>query len=577
MKKFRFICLAVVLALTFSVNGYATDNETDSELLKVDWYADYQDPNNVKLTIEIESEAGYLQNVSVAMYDDAFDALSTDNKPTFNDYYRMDEVVLKKGEVAKVNFSITNTGTPLADGAYRILVQGSGKDASLSTQQFPVWVINPSGIESIIHSFNGADASSVSGYLNNVKNALRLDVDGTESSKRLNAFINIRKEDFSNNFETLGDISDAWKVSEVIECLGKTPSDKTMLKNLTESNSEILGVDKSSKDYKKYTTDVYENMLHNNGLVPADTIDKVKTLFGESVALASVNGSSSSEISTCLSNYYKVLGIKEEIYQKYANCKDEQTKLKIQRLLLEKGFKTPAIVKETFETAVGNYIKEVIIIPSGPSNTPNVDRPSALDTPVTSTVTEDIVKPSASFNDCPNTHWAFEYVEELKNENIISGYSDGNFYPGKTVKREELVKMIVALSDIGDESDICSFGDVSADAWYYSYIASAYTAGLINGISETDFGVGSDISRQDVAVIVCRLLSKRGVSLNESNTDKTFRDSNEISDYATDSVDALVSLFVLNGFDDGTFRPAASLTRAEAAKIISLVKELIEQ
>ena len=86
--------------------------------------------------------------------------------------------------------------------------------------------------------------------------------------------------------------------------------------------------------------------------------------------------------------------------------------------------------------------------------------------------------------------------------------------------------------------------------------------------------MGADISRQDVAVIVCRLLAKLGVST-DASTAKTFADSNEISAYATDSVNTLTAMSVLNGFEDGTFRPNASLTRAEASKIISLVKTYI--
>ena len=270
-------------------------------------------------------------------------------------------------------------------------------------------------------------------------------------------------------------------------------------------------------------------------------------------------------------NYYKVLGIKEDVYNKYDNCGDEQIKLKIQRLILEKGFKTPTIVKETFETAVNTYIKDVI--PPQEENRPSSSGGGggggvvgSIDEPVSSTVTE--MPQNSSFGDCNENHWAFKYVDELKADNIISGYSDGNFYPDKTVKREELVKMIVVLSGVGTGNDISSFADVSEDAWYHTYIASAYTNGLINGVSDTDFGIGSDISRQDVAVIVCRLFSKLGVSTSVDDNEKIFADENEISDYARESVNTLTSMSVLNGFEDGSFRPFDALTRGQAAKLI---------
>ena len=181
----------------------------------------------------------------------------------------------------------------------------------------------------------------------------------------------------------------------------------------------------------------------------------------------------------------------------------------------------------------------------------------------------------ASFKDCPQNHWAYKYVEELRSDNIISGYADGNFYPDNKVKREEFIKMIVVLSGITSQDVSCDFDDVSAFAWYRPFVASAFDAGIVKGVDDRNFGVGSDISRQDVAVIICRLLDKLGTDIN-AKSDKTFADEQDISDYASESVDTLSALSVLNGYEDGTFRPKASLTRAEASKIICLVKALIK-
>lgn len=395
----------------------------------------------------------------------------------------------------------------------------------------------------------------------------------------------LRKNDFSDSFSTLHDIEAAWKVSAIADSLAKTSPDKELIRELIEGSCVILGIDIASEDYRKYIDDVYANMVYINSQNSSDTIEEIKNLFGESLALAAINEASSSEISSKLEKNYKALGIDEDIYKKYEKCSDSQIKNKVQRLILKKGFKTADEIKEIFEDAVEEYIKDNANDSSsgssgnsegggGGGGSKAGSAVGGFGAPVSSAVTDNISKPAASFKDCPDNHWAFGYIEELKSLNIISGYADGNFYPDKTVKREEFVKMIVLLSDIGNADDTCSFVDVSDSDWYYRYVASAYKAGIVNGVSDSRFGVEADISRQDVAVIVCRLLTKLGITTDE-NTTKTFVDSGEISVYAADSVKTLVAMSVLNGFEDGSFRPNASLTRAEAAKIISAVKLLI--
>lgn len=193
MNTFKFICIAVIFALMLSFTCFASDTD-NSALIAANWSVDYNNKNDVCLTVDIQSDAGYIQNISIVMYDDEFDALSVDNKPAFDDYYHMDEIVLKKGETASVKFDISDEETPLTDGSYKILVQGSGKDAKFSTLQFPVWVINPSIIPGIISRFNNADASNIINCINEVKNTLRLDVKQSETAKRLTSFVNIKKK-----------------------------------------------------------------------------------------------------------------------------------------------------------------------------------------------------------------------------------------------------------------------------------------------------------------------------------------------------------------------------------------------
>ena len=92
----------------------------------------------------------------------------------------------------------------------------------------------------------------------------------------------------------------------------------------------------------------------------------------------------------------------------------------------------------------------------------------------------------------------------------------------------------------------------------------AITAGIVRGVSEFNFGAGNSISREDMATLAARVL---GYSENEQISGD-FKDADEISDYAKSSVLLMKEKGIIKGYDDGSFKPKALSTRAEAAVII---------
>ena len=77
------------------------------------------------------------------------------------------------------------------------------------------------------------------------------------------------------------------------------------------------------------------------------------------------------------------------------------------------------------------------------------------------------------------------------------------------------------------------------------------------------FGIGDNVTRQDMAVIIFR-----AAQLKASEKTAGFSDFEKISDYAKEAVSALYSAKVLSGTGNGNFEPVKFATRAEAAKMI---------
>ena len=180
------------------------------------------------------------------------------------------------------------------------------------------------------------------------------------------------------------------------------------------------------------------------------------------------------------------------------------------------------------------------------------------------------VKEPAVFNDLSGFDWAEDAIKNLYSNQIINGKGNGEFAPNDHVKREEMIKMIIVAFnfDTVDETQY-EFGDTSSGDWHFSYIQSAYQHGIVNGVDELTFGVGQSISRQDLAVMCYRTMVNKGVVLKGTSSESQFKDAEALAEYAWSAVNILGQNKILTGFDDGTFRPNETATRAEAAVIIN--------
>lgn len=83
------------------------------------------------------------------------------------------------------------------------------------------------------------------------------------------------------------------------------------------------------------------------------------------------------------------------------------------------------------------------------------------------------------------------------------------------------------------------------------------------------FGIGSNITREDMAVIAYRTAVVCGLMEDgERESEFVFEDDAQISDYAKTAVYRLAEEEIINGVGDDYFAPKSNLTRAQAAKII---------
>ncbi len=177
------------------------------------------------------------------------------------------------------------------------------------------------------------------------------------------------------------------------------------------------------------------------------------------------------------------------------------------------------------------------------------------------------------FIDLDTVPWAYEAISTLFDKGIIAGREETLFMPNDLITREEFVKLCVMIMGLEDDSFTNIFKDVNFDDWFCKYVNIATKNGLCQGTGNGEFGVGANIKREDIAVILNNVLKEKDVI--GDKTDAGFADEAMIDGYAKDAVNVLVNHGIINGVGDNMFAPQSPATRAEAAKMLFGVWELI--
>ena len=151
------------------------------------------------------------------------------------------------------------------------------------------------------------------------------------------------------------------------------------------------------------------------------------------------------------------------------------------------------------------------------------------------------------FKDVKTTSWYFNYMIHLYEDGVISGTSATTYTPDAKLSWAAALKLLLV-----SHGDLKAADATGAD-WSKNVIAKAAELGLV----AADLDGTKAISRLEFCQVAAKLNK-----LAESKTESKFTD-------CTDGyVMALVDAKVINGMTETTFEPAASLTRAQIAKII---------
>ncbi len=174
------------------------------------------------------------------------------------------------------------------------------------------------------------------------------------------------------------------------------------------------------------------------------------------------------------------------------------------------------------------------------------------------------------FWDTKDYPWAEEAIEKLYESGIVKGMGDGSFGCSRQVTRADFMVMLVRLTKQNVPFNE-NFEDVTEDKYYYKEIGIAKALGFTNGRDGKIFDPQGLITREDMATLAHRVMSRQGKLPEKGSTDldKKFTDGNQVSDYARNGVAVLVEEGILQGYETGAFLPRGNATRAECAVMLA--------
>ncbi|MBR4979101.1 MAG: S-layer homology domain-containing protein, partial [Clostridia bacterium] len=158
-------------------------------------------------------------------------------------------------------------------------------------------------------------------------------------------------------------------------------------------------------------------------------------------------------------------------------------------------------------------------------------------------------------------------IEALACRGIINGMNDRVFEPESFMTRAQYAAIVVRALGL-EFKKTREFSDVSASAWYYSYVCTAFSYGIINGVSDTEFDPESYISREQALVMIKRAAKLCGLSGNtQDDALSEYKDADKVSDWAKEGVAFCIKSGIFAP-ENGKIEPKESIKRAEIADVI---------
>lgn len=184
------------------------------------------------------------------------------------------------------------------------------------------------------------------------------------------------------------------------------------------------------------------------------------------------------------------------------------------------------------------------------------------------------------FTDVSRSDWYYQFVDYVTSKGYFNGTSETTFAPAENMTRAMFVTVLFRFDGAKGDRSQSAFTDVAPGEWYTDAINWAAANRIVDGVGNGKFAPNDPITRAQMCTMIERYLAlyKKAwkVTLPETGSVSVMVDENAIPAYALAAVKQCQRHGLVNGFEDGTFRPNDLSTRAQVAAVIYRMSYLVQ-
>lgn len=170
------------------------------------------------------------------------------------------------------------------------------------------------------------------------------------------------------------------------------------------------------------------------------------------------------------------------------------------------------------------------------------------------------------YDDVAHDAWYYEDVVAATHYGLMKGIGVAAFGPNINATRSQIAQVIFNIEEATAIPYALKFSDVGPAEWYTPAVIWANGENIIMGYPDGTFRPNSDISREDLIVLLYRY---SGSPIISTNNLLDYVDEDSIADYARDAMEWAVSENLIKGYgENGKICPQKAASRAELATIL---------
>ena len=184
------------------------------------------------------------------------------------------------------------------------------------------------------------------------------------------------------------------------------------------------------------------------------------------------------------------------------------------------------------------------------------------------------------FTDVSRSDWYYQFVDYVTSKGYFNGTAETTFAPAENMTRAMFVTVLFRFHGAKGDSSQSAFTDVAPGEWYTAAINWAAANKIVDGVGNGKFAPNDPITRAQMCTMIERYLDLYRkawkVTLPETGSVSVMVDESAIPAYALAAVKQCQRHGLVNGFEDGTFRPNDLSTRAQVAAVIYRLSYLVQ-